>query len=91
MAVFQGYGGEQKPKRRVSVEIVTKLGSMRGNLFVNPNERIIDMMNDQRSYVAFECGDGTIEIISKGQIERIRPVDQSSPQKAASLPLMPGT
>ena len=91
MAVFQGYGGEQKPKRRVAVEIVTEDGAVQGHLFLNPNERVIDMMNDQRGYVAFEHGDGMIEIISKGLVKRIRPVDQARPDGTTTVPLMPGT
>ena len=91
MAIYQGYGGEQKPKRRVAVEIVTEDGAVNGHLFLNPNERVIDMMNDQRNYIAFEHGDGTIEIIAKGLVKRIRPVDQARPDALQEIPVMPGT
>ena len=49
------------------------------------------MMNDQRGYVAFEHDDGTIEIISKSLIKRVRPVDQTLPESKREIPLMPGT
>ena len=91
MAVFQGYGGEQKPKRRVAVGIVTDDGPVEGHLFLNASERGIYMMNDQRGYVAFEHDDGTIEIISKSLIKRVRPVDQTLPESKREIPLMPGT
>ena len=90
MAVFN-YGNDARPKVRVAVEISTEGTTMSGHIFLNPNERIIDMMNDARQYVAFEHGDGTFEVLSKTLIRRIRPVDQSRPEGAKTMPIMPGT
>jgi len=90
MAVFN-YGSDSRPKVRVAVEISADDMKMTGHIFLNPNERIIDMMNDARQYVAFEHGDGTFEVLSKQLIRRIRPVDQSRPENLRSMPIMPGT
>jgi membrane-associated protease RseP (regulator of RpoE activity) len=76
---------------RVAVEIVAEEATITGHVFLNPNERIIDMMNDARQYIAFEHGDGTFEVLSKRLIRRLRPVDQSRPDQRHTLPLMPGT
>ena len=91
MAVYQGYGSDTRPKVRIAVEIVSEEETMSGHVFLTPNERIIDMMNDARAYVAFERDDGTFEVLSKTLIRRIRPVDQSSPSAVHSVPIMPGT
>lgn len=90
MSMFN-YGGDSRPKIRVAVEIVSDDMTMSGHIFLNPNERIIDMMNDARQYVAFEHGDGTFEVLSKTLVRRIRPLDQSRPESAKAMPIMPGT
>lgn len=89
--MYSSYNSASRNKVRVSVEIVSDDTTMTGHLFLNPNERIIDMMNDARQYVAFEHGDGTFEVLSKRLIRRIRPVDQSRPDQRLALPLKPGT
>jgi len=91
--MYSGYssGGSARQKVRVNVEIVTGDTTMAGFVFLNHGERIIDMMNDARQYVAFEHGDGTFEVISKQLIRRIRPLDQSRPDSMRALPIMPGT
>ncbi len=91
MSMYQGYGHDSRPKVRVAVEISFEDANIEGHIFLNPNERIIDMMNDARGYVAFEHGDGTFEVLSKNLINRIRPVDQSSPNAVKSVLIMPGT
>jgi hypothetical protein len=75
--MYQGYGNDSRPKVRVAVEISSDETTITGHIFLNPSERIIDMMNDARQYVAFEHVDGTFEVLSKVLIRRIRPVDQS--------------
>ena len=45
MGVF-GYGADAKPKVKVEVEVVAEGDVMTGSIFLNPSERIIDMMND---------------------------------------------
>jgi hypothetical protein len=89
--VYQGYGTDTRPKVRVAVEIVSDESTITGHMFLNPNERIIDMMNDARQYVAFEHADGSFEVLSKVLIRRIRPVDQSQPEGTQAMPIMPGT
>lgn len=65
MAVFKVTAVSRSPSGGSGWKSSPKNGGVQGHLFLNPNERVIDMMNDQRGYVAFEHGDGTIEIISK--------------------------
>lgn len=91
MSMYSGYGQDTRPKVRIAVEIVADNTTVSGHLFLNPNERLIDMMNDARQYVAFEHGDGTFEVLSKRLIQRIRPMEQARPDKRHAVPLMPGT
>ncbi len=91
MSMYQGYGSDSRPKVRIAVEIASDETTLSGHVFLNPNERIIDMMNDDRQYVAFESADGTFEVLSKVLLRRIRPIDQSRPDAAKAMPIMPGT
>ena len=56
MSMYSSYSQDTRPKVRIAVEIVTDDTTVSGHLFLNPNERLIDMMNDSRQYVAFEHG-----------------------------------
>lgn len=61
-------------KVRIKAQITTVDGIGRtGHIFLHPNERIIDMMNDGRSFIAFEA-DGSFEVVSKRVIASIRHV-----------------
>ncbi len=91
MSVCQSSDIDKQPKVRVAVEIASGDKTIAGHIFLNPNERIIDMMNDARIYVAFEHGDGTFEVLSKAQIWRVRPVDQLSLNAIQIIPSKPST
>nr|WP_298687372.1 DnaJ domain-containing protein [uncultured Dongia sp.] len=44
-------------------------------LFVAPNTRVSDTLNDNRMFLPFEAADGTTEIIRKEAIRRIVPME----------------
>ncbi len=63
-------------KVRVKAQIVTIDGVGRtGQIFLHPNERIIDMMNDGRTFIAFEA-DAGFEVVSKHVIATVRQLRQ---------------
>ena len=47
-------------------------------LFVAPNTRVSDTLNDNRMFLPFEAADGTTEIIRKEAIRRIVPMESST-------------
>ena len=51
--------------------------TLKGNFFLNPQERIIDMLNDERHFLLFADSDGVITVVAKAAITSIRRV--SSP------------
>lgn len=76
-----------KPKVEILVELVKKNGNtFTGFLFLTPTERVIDMMNDTKMFIAFKHDNGTIEILSKTVIAYVVPYDQKMPERIAGLP-----
>ncbi len=66
-----------KQKLMAEVEVTLNDGTaLRGNFFLNPQERIIDMLNDGRSFLPFSDTDGVVTVIAKSAICKIRPVEQ---------------
>lgn len=47
-------------------------------LFVAPNTRVSDTLNDNRLFLPFEAADGTTEIIRKEAIRRVVPMESST-------------
>jgi hypothetical protein len=79
--------GEEQPYRRPVKKFRTSLTMtsgelLEGFLFVPRNERVVDMMNDDRSFVPFEMLDGSVVIIAKAAIAR---VTDFSEQKAPEV------
>ncbi|MFP6730016.1 MAG: hypothetical protein VCD50_07620 [Alphaproteobacteria bacterium] len=59
------------------VEVSMTDGSaLRGNFFLNPQERIVDMLNDERNFLPFVNEDGVVVVIAKTAISSIRPLQQ---------------
>ncbi len=52
--------------------------SLKGNFFHNPQERIIDMLNDDRHFLPFADNDGVITVVAKAAITSICPAQQKS-------------
>ena len=68
-----------RQKVRTEVELTLNDGTtMKGSFFTSPNERLIDTLNDARPFLPFEDSDGTLSVLNKTVIMRIRPIDQES-------------
>ena len=55
--------------------------ALKGCFFVNQGQRLVDLFNDQRTFIPFRDTDGTIQLIRKSTIVRIVPVDQTVRRK----------
>ncbi len=70
-----------KQKLMAEVEVTMSDGSvLLGNFFLNPQERIVDMLNDNRGFLPFSNQDGTVTVVAKSAIHTIRPVQQKVEQ-----------
>lgn len=49
---------------------------MLGHVFVNQDQRLPDLLNDDRNFLPFETSDGLITIIRKSTIRRVTPMNQ---------------
>ncbi len=66
-----------KQKLMAEVEVFMSDGSvLRGNFFLNPQERIVDMLNDDREFLPFSNENDTVTVIAKSAISSIRPAQQ---------------
>ncbi len=66
-----------KQKVKAPAELVLDDGTdMKGSFFLNPQQRVLDILNDERAFLPFEDSEGTIIVISKSTIVRIMPVEQ---------------
>jgi len=64
------------PKRKLLVELeLTDGQAMSGHLFVGQQQRLSDLMNDERIFLPFASLDGTVTIAHKSGIRRVRPID----------------
>ncbi len=70
-----------KQKLMAEVEVTMTDGSiLRGNFFLNPQERIVDMLNDDRRFLPFSDEDGVVTVVAKAAINSIRPAQQKVEQ-----------
>ena len=70
-----------KQKLMAEVEVTMTDGSiLRGNFFLNPQERIVDMLNDDRRFLPFSDEDGVVTVVAKAAINSIRPAQQKVDQ-----------
>ncbi len=47
-----------------------------GFFFIKPDERVIDLFNDERAFIPVSDADGAIQFIRKSIIDRIVPIDE---------------
>jgi hypothetical protein len=67
-----------KPKLKSEVELVFKDGSsIRGAFFLTPDQRIVDALNDERSFVPFEDSDGELIVVRKDAVRYLKPKSQT--------------
>ena len=81
--------GDKLPKRRASAEIELVDGRvMQVQLFVSPQGRILDMLNDGRAFLPVESGEGEVAFLRKESIRRVTPAatakDKSRAEDAGS-------
>lgn len=65
----------QKTKLQVEMEIDGGARLM-GHMFVAQNQRIPDLLNDDREFLPFETNEGLITIVRKSTIRRVTPMNQ---------------
>jgi len=80
MAMMSATNVKATPKIKAEVEIVTHDGvTLKGKFFTVPSQRVLDVLNDERTFLPFETEDGDIFIINKTYIARIRPLGSPMP------------
>ena len=72
------YSSDQvKPKIKAEVEVALNDGTvLKGYFFLNPQQRVLDIMNDDRPFLPLEDSEGTVTVINKSVITVVRPADQ---------------
>ena len=65
----------RRNRRKIAVILDTGDGEEIVYMFVNPTERVIDTLNDEREFLPFERPDGSITIIAKKTIRRMSPME----------------
>ena len=64
--------GLKKARNKYAVEVELDDGKVQTLfVFVAPASRVIDMLNDERSFIPFETSDGSIVIYKKSAIRRL--------------------
>jgi DnaJ like chaperone protein len=64
--------GQRKARNKYAVEIELEDGKVQTLfVFVAPNTRVIDMLNDERMFIPFETTDGNIIMYKKSAIKRL--------------------
>ena len=68
-----------REKLAADVELTLTDGSvLTGEFYLHVRQRIIDIMNDERSYVPFTDSKGDFAVLNKSVIARIKPIDQTA-------------
>ncbi len=79
------YDPRKRPRIRVPVELHLVDGeALEGTVFVNPDQRVSDLINAGTRFLAFERRGGVFELIAKRVIARVRPFDEGHPYYPAS-------
>jgi len=64
-------------KAKLSVEMEIDGGTrLMGHMFVAQNQRLPDLLNDNRDFLPFETTEGLITIVRKSTIRRVTPMNQ---------------
>ncbi len=81
------YSSEQvRQKIKAGVEIALNDGTvLKGHFFVNQQQRILDILNDERTFLPLEDSEGCVSVINKSTIARITPVEQKI-ERAKAIP-----
>lgn len=65
----------RRNRRKIAVSLDTGEGEEIVFMFVNPTERVIDTLNDERDFLPFERPDGSVILIAKKTIRRMSPME----------------
>src|SRR5262249_41268580 len=72
------HNGDKLPKRKIEVIVeLVDTGRVDGVLFVSPQGRISDLLNDDRLFLPFETADGGVTFLRKSSVLRVTPVKGS--------------
>ena len=75
-----------KQKVKADVELALNDGTvLKGSFFLNPQQRILDILNDERTFLPLEDSEGCMKMINKSTIARITPVEQKM-EHAKAIP-----
>ena len=67
-----------RQKHRAEVELTMHDGVTRsGSIYLCPQQRIVDIMNDERKFLPFEDDAGEVNVVNKSCIANIRIRDQA--------------
>ena len=67
-----------REKLAAEVELTLTDGSvLTGQFYLHVRQRILDIMNDERSYVPFTESKGEFYVLNKSIIARIKPIDET--------------
>ncbi len=70
--------GNVTQKVKIEVELVLTDGSvLGGEMFMHADQRVIDIVNDDRKFVPFASFDGPVRVINKAMIAHITPIERN--------------
>ena len=68
-------GGNVTQKVKTEVELVLTDGTvLSGEMFMHAEQRVLDIVNDERQFVPFASFDGPVKVINKAMIAHITPL-----------------
>ncbi len=78
---------EKISKWKIEVQVELDNGTrLLGFLFVNPTQRLSDLLNDQRSFLPMQTADGLIVQLAKSTIAKVVQLDQKAEAEAITDP-----
>jgi DnaJ-domain-containing protein 1 len=81
------YDTQKITKTKLEVEVRLDDGEvMTGSLFVSPQGRLSDMMNDERRFLPFERSDGTFLMLKKDACRSVTPLAAAAPKYEGNNP-----
>lgn len=81
------FDDRKTPKVKQETEIRLRDGSkLLANLFVQPQSRLSDLLNDEREFLPVELVDGRTTVLRKAAIMQVTPAEQQTPVYQGSDP-----
>jgi DnaJ-domain-containing protein 1 len=76
----------KRTRKKIAVSLDLGEGEELLYMFVSPQERIIDTLNDERDFIPFERADGSVLIVAKTMIRTLAPRETASASIVAGDP-----